>query len=799
MAAISNVQSFVPDFTVQIVKESAPSDPLLDAVFKTLECGTRAGRMGGIVPISPAKLGSKLKPLSAELSEQLTEFTRSEQGARCQKLLGHLDIQKSETYPISKDLEIGPSRIVVQEQVQTVLALQVLFQGLEGGAKAGRMKGIVPLSSSNLASKLNPLNHELCQQIDEFVRSEQGARCQRLLGYSEIQKAETYPISENLEKAPTPITETDLALIKALVIRHEAKAAARAAETKANEIWVQQQFRKSQAQAISQPIVTKAPKESNVRQLEARSPKEKLLRHAIMCVANVCLLISCAAEILHLVNRQSEQHTAMQKLAAGDLPAAKICYEKIIQSQPQNWEAYLGHAAAIPNDYAKQVSDYNHVLALKPGESHATFGLAKSYYELGDYKSAIGFANRAYAQSPKSEPLEIKAKSLMRLQKFDDASKVFKQILATPAKHSAEQYYMLASCQKELGNHKQQTEYLRKALAVAPKNIGYLNELATVLAADNKFNDAKSTLQRAIAMNSNDPKLHVQLAKVFTQMKAPDNAIHELSQAIDRGIASKADILQQRASLYYSVNNFSYAMADVDDAIAIKPADKSLLQMRQRIVNQLAITKAGLDRQLARSNRDSSSKQVAEILAPTTKLSTDSPVTASSTSSDSQSQQMVLKAYKHIKSGDFKSAIPLLKTAVKIDPENSQAHRYLAFSYLHTGMVTQALSHSKQVVDLGTEQPHDFFSLAEAHFYDGKPQEAIKFYRDALRLNPLYAEARMGAVRSLIALGKVQEAKSVCQDAAYNSRSEKTKSQFMKMLNDINTKNQIASSHSFGS
>ncbi|MBX9721023.1 MAG: tetratricopeptide repeat protein, partial [Candidatus Obscuribacterales bacterium] len=489
MAAIGNLQSFVPDFTVQIVQEPVPSILVLEAVLKTLEGGVKAGRMGGIVPLTSSNLNSKLKPISAELSEQLATFARSEQGARCQRLFGNLDIQKSETYPISQNLEKGPTRIVVQEQVQAVLDLHVLLQGLEGGAKAGRMKGIVPVSASNLGSKLKPLSAEVCHQIDEFVRSEQGARCQRLLGHSDIQKSETYPISQNLEKTPTPITETDLALIKALVLRHEAKAAAKAAETKANDIWVQQQFRNSQAQANSQPIITKSPKENNVRQLEARGPKEKFLRHAIMCVANVCLLISCAAEIMHLVNRQSEQNTAMQKLAAGDLPAAKICYEKIIQSQPQNWEAYLGHASAVPNDYAKQVADYNHVLALNPGESHATFGLAKSYYELGDYKNAIGFANRAYAQSSKSEPLEIKAKSLMRLQKFDDASKVFKQILAKPSKHSAEQYYMLASCQKELGNRKQQGDYLRKALAVAPKNVGYLNELAMVLAADSKFND----------------------------------------------------------------------------------------------------------------------------------------------------------------------------------------------------------------------------------------------------------------------------------------------------------------------
>lgn len=158
-----------------------------------------------------------------------------------------------------------------------------------------------------------------------------------------------------------------------------------------------------------------------------------------------------------------------------------------------------------------------------------------------------------------------------------------------------------------------------------------------------------------------------------------------------------------------------------------------------------------------------------------------------------------LRAYNHITHGDYDSAIPLLKKAVKVKPDDPEAHRYLAFSYLRKGLVTQALTEQKQVMNSGKELPHDHFALGEANFYDGKPKEAIKSYKEALIMNPLFVEARIGVIRSLQALGKNREAKAICEDAAYNSPDFKSKGQFKKLLNEMNAHTQIASTANYGS
>lgn len=160
---------------------------------------------------------------------------------------------------------------------------------------------------------------------------------------------------------------------------------------------------------------------------------------------------------------------------------------------------------------------------------------------------------------------------------------------------------------------------------------------------------------------------------------------------------------------------------------------------------------------------------------------------------------MVQKAYKSIKQGDYDNAIPLLKKAVEIDPSNTDAHRYLAYSYLKKGLVTLSLSESKALVEGGSRIPHDHFALGEANFYNSKFKEALRNYKDALVLDPKFTDARMGVIRSLLAMNKTQEAKAICEDAAYNSPTIQSKGQFKKLLNEMNSRTQIATTIKYGS
>lgn len=165
----------------------------------------------------------------------------------------------------------------------------------------------------------------------------------------------------------------------------------------------------------------------------------------------------------------------------------------------------------------------------------------------------------------------------------------------------------------------------------------------------------------------------------------------------------------------------------------------------------------------------------------------------------SYSKPVVVKAYKQIRHGKYQEAIEVLKPTLKTDPTNVEAHRYLAFSYMQIGRPADALDEASKVVENGKiELPHDAVTLGEAQFYTGKPKQAIENYREALLLNPLHIDARAGVIRCLMALGRFSEAKAICKQAAYRHQDEKGKAYFRKLLRDIDSKTQIAST-SFGS
>ena len=169
-----------------------------------------------------------------------------------------------------------------------------------------------------------------------------------------------------------------------------------------------------------------------------------------------------------------------------------------------------------------------------------------------------------------------------------------------------------------------------------------------------------------------------------------------------------------------------------------------------------------------------------------------------STISVSRSQSMIIKAYSEIRKSNFDNAIDILNKSLKVDPKNIEAHRYLAFSYLHNGRVAEALKEAEEVIHEGIELPHDAATMGEAHFYDGKPKKAIEFYREALLLNPLHIDARAGVIRCLMALGRFQEAKMICRQAAAGYQGAEGKTYFRKLLREIDSKTQVAATH-FGS
>ena len=87
-----------------------------------------------------------------------------------------------------------------------------------------------------------------------------------------------------------------------------------------------------------------------------------------------------------------------------DYDKAIVEFTKVIQSNPQNWAAYLlrGQMHAANGDYAKAISDHSRAIFLNPESSEAYSSRGVVHSEAGDHDSAVADFDKAIELNPEN-------------------------------------------------------------------------------------------------------------------------------------------------------------------------------------------------------------------------------------------------------------------------------------------------------------------------------------------------------------------------------------------------------------
>ena len=355
----------------------------------------------------------------------------------------------------------------------------------------------------------------------------------------------------------------------------------------------------------------------------------------------------------------------------------------------------------------------------------------------------------------------MKAICLIKLGEFADASNVIIIALGLHPKEKAELNYLLSTCYKETKEQRKQEYYLTKAIEIEPKNALYLKDLALLNIAQHSFSQGRDLLIKALALNPSDGELHYQLAQIFIKQSAPDKAIEELSKAIDHGYAN-ADSLGQRGWFYFEKHRYGDAKADLEEALSKNPQDedvKSTLARTDKAIGIAAKAKVGT-RQL-----------------PDTIASEDEPVSANELRGD-----YVGKAYDSLKQGKAGYATRVLKTAVRMNPNDVRARRYLASALYSNGDYAAA---SSQFAFAAAQQP---LTLEEQFFYGKallkatKFEQAISVLQSLVNQQPNYSQARMSLIKAYSLAGFRDHAREQCQIGMQQARNQSEYTDFKSLL-----------------
>jgi adenylate cyclase len=115
---------------------------------------------------------------------------------------------------------------------------------------------------------------------------------------------------------------------------------------------------------------------------------------------------------------------------------------------------------------------------------------------------------------------------------------------------------------------------------------------------------------------------------------------------------------------------------------------------------------------------------------------------------------------------DYDAALDLFDRALAVSPSNSWAWMFSSGTYGFVGDAPSGIARAERAIRLSPLDQQAFFNLCllgQNHYLNGTFEDAIRWSRKALNLNPRFGNAARVLAASLIALDRVDEARKIAQ------------------------------------
>jgi tetratricopeptide (TPR) repeat protein len=152
----------------------------------------------------------------------------------------------------------------------------------------------------------------------------------------------------------------------------------------------------------------------------------------------------------------------------------------------------------------------------------------------------------------------------------------------------------------------------------------------------------------------------------------------------------------------------------------------------------------------------------------------------------------VAKGCDLINRGDYNGAVSVLTLAVRQNPSDLEARRYLCRAFIGAGAARQAVQQLEAVIKVAPNNPADYTMIAEAYFQMGDTKKSIAYYKQAIQVDSSYAGARLGLARAFLASGDTGSAGSVCYESLKTRQDAQTRQQFIDLINTIRSRGTLA-------
>lgn len=135
--------------------------------------------------------------------------------------------------------------------------------------------------------------------------------------------------------------------------------------------------------------------------------------------------------------------------------------------------------------------------------------------------------------------------------------------------------------------------------------------------------------------------------------------------------------------------------------------------------------------------------------------------------------------------GNYDQAVITFSKAVKCDPSDFQARRYLCSALLKNGQATAASQQLEVITKFAPGNNSDMSLLAEAYLHCGECEKAVECFKKVLRIDPSDTTAKYGLTRGLLATGDIAGARDLALHTMRNTTNQKIRSGCAQILSQI--------------
>jgi tetratricopeptide (TPR) repeat protein len=468
--------------------------------------------------------------------------------------------------------------------------------------------------------------------------------------------------------------------------------------------------------------------ESSYKDAKEIDPSSRFVREALITFyLDTNRITEAGVEIESLLQKNQKDLGARilharWTIEQGDLEKAESLLQELAHEAPKmaTVHQYLGIAAARHQDYPKAISALKEAEKLAPNSSEIHANLAQIYLAQRSLSLAIKEGETAIALNPQNaDALKTLADASLVAGETKRAEELLKTAL-TVSPHDATIHQRLGVIDRLQRRPAEALAHFEQAFQENPKLIEALEQIAAVLVSQGKATQARERVERQLAMNSEDPRLHNLLGKVLMQSQK----YSEAEAAYKKAILLDGTLLVSYANLgelYTRQGKLDQAIKEFEGIHAKNPRELSTLMTLGLLHEQ-------------RKDFAQAAAKYEEILTLNANFAP-------------AANNLAWILLEH--DGDKERALSYAETAWKASPHDAHIVDTLGWAYFKKQMYGKAAGLLKEAVEKLPEDPVVLYHYGMAQYWNDNNAEAKKSLKKFLTLSPNSSDA--GEARKVLA------------------------------------------------